>query len=193
MKIWKEPFGITKNGECASKYFIENKNGTRVEVTDFGITLLSLRYAGKDVILGYDGLCEYESQTEYLGATVVLDMSDESNPKLINTPVKSTFCVAYDQIEFPDSTTAKIKGTDVTIDLSEFNQATLRKDVLIDVDGNYAGAWESAASKNNTSREFTRNTTKDFIFSKITLVNPETGEENVQDLIAFGVAKGTFN
>jgi len=130
---------------------------------------------------------------EYLGATVVLDMSDESNPKLINTPVKSTFCVAYDQIEFPDSTTAKIKGTDVTIDLSEFNQATLRKDVLIDVDGNYAGAWESAASKNNTSREFTRNTTKDFIFSKITLVNPETGEENVQDLIAFGVAKGTFN
>ena len=70
MKIWKEPFGITKNGECASKYYIENKNGTRVVLTDFGITLLSLCYAGKDVILGYDSLSDYESQTEYLGATV---------------------------------------------------------------------------------------------------------------------------
>lgn len=70
MKIWKEPFGITKRGETASKYFIENKNGTRAVLTDFGVTLLSLCFAGKDVILGYDTLLDYETQTEYLGATV---------------------------------------------------------------------------------------------------------------------------
>lgn len=70
MKIWKEPFGITKRGETASRYVIENGNGTRAVLTDFGVTLLSLCFAGKDVVLGYDSLHDYETQTEYLGATV---------------------------------------------------------------------------------------------------------------------------
>lgn len=70
MKIWKEPFGITKEGKLASKYFLENTKGTRSVLTDFGVTLLSLCFAGKDVILGYDTVREYEDQTEYFGATV---------------------------------------------------------------------------------------------------------------------------
>lgn len=70
MKIWKEPFGTTRRGEEALKYCIENQNGTRAVLTDFGVTLLSLHFAGKDVILGYDTLRDYETQTEYLGATV---------------------------------------------------------------------------------------------------------------------------
>ena len=70
MKIWKEPFGITKNGETASKFVMENQVGTRAVITDFGVTLLSLCYAGKDVVLGYDTLRDYENQTEYFGATV---------------------------------------------------------------------------------------------------------------------------
>lgn len=70
MKIWKEPFGTTKGGEKASKYILENKNGTRAVLTDFGVTLLSLCFSGKDVILGYDTLADYQTQTEYLGATV---------------------------------------------------------------------------------------------------------------------------
>lgn len=70
MKIWKEPFGVTKDGQAASKYFLQNENGTQAVLTDFGITLLSLRYAGKDVILGYDTIEDYQTQTEYLGATV---------------------------------------------------------------------------------------------------------------------------
>ena len=70
MKIWKEPFGTAKEGKEASKYFLQNRNGTTAVLTDFGVTLLSLTYAGKDVILGYDSLRDYETQTEYLGATV---------------------------------------------------------------------------------------------------------------------------
>ena len=70
MKIWKEPFGITKVGETACKYIMENQAGTRVVVTDFGVTLLSVCYEGKDVVLGYDTLADYQEQTEYLGATV---------------------------------------------------------------------------------------------------------------------------
>ena len=70
MKIWKEPFGTTKGGEEASKYILENNNGTRAVLTDFGVTLLSLCFDGRDVILGYDTLADYQTQTEYLGATV---------------------------------------------------------------------------------------------------------------------------
>lgn len=70
MKIWKEPFGTTKEGIAVSKYFLENKNGTRAVLTDFGVTLLSLCFAGKDIVLGYDSVQDYQEQTEYLGATV---------------------------------------------------------------------------------------------------------------------------
>lgn len=70
MKIWKEPFGVTKDGTEVSKYFLENRNGTQAVVTDFGVTLLSLCFAGRDVVLGYDNIRDYEQQVEYLGATV---------------------------------------------------------------------------------------------------------------------------
>ena len=70
MKIWKEPFGVTKNGEKATKYFLENQKGTKAVVTDFGVTLLSLTYGGLDVVLGYDTVTDYETNTEYFGATV---------------------------------------------------------------------------------------------------------------------------
>ena len=70
MKIWKEPFGTTQKGQPVSKYFLQNNNGTLAVLTDFGVTLLSLCYAGKDVVLGYDTIADYQTQTEYLGATV---------------------------------------------------------------------------------------------------------------------------
>ena len=70
MKIWKTPFGTTKAGRKASKYFLQNKNGTLAVLTDFGVTLLALHYAGRDVVLGYDNIRDYEEQVEYLGATV---------------------------------------------------------------------------------------------------------------------------
>ena len=70
MKIWTEPFGTTQRGEKATKYVLENSRGTRAVITDFGVTLLSLCYAGKDVVLGYDTIRDYEEQTEYFGATV---------------------------------------------------------------------------------------------------------------------------
>ena len=70
MNIWKEPFGTTKEGVEVSKYFLQNTKGTTAVLTDFGVTLMSLTFAGKDVILGYDNIRDYQEQTEYLGATV---------------------------------------------------------------------------------------------------------------------------
>lgn len=70
MRIWKEPFGFTKDGQAATKYCMKNQKGTTAVVTDFGVTLLSLTYAEKDVVLGYDTVTDYETNTEYFGATV---------------------------------------------------------------------------------------------------------------------------
>lgn len=52
-------FGKGKNGEEATLYTIENKNGMVMEVTDFGATLYALLVPDKDgnlvdVVLGYD-------------------------------------------------------------------------------------------------------------------------------------------
>ncbi len=61
-------FGTGKNGEPATLYTFENKNGMIMEVTDFGATLYSLMVPDKDgnlcdVVLGYDSPAEYMGPT----------------------------------------------------------------------------------------------------------------------------------
>lgn len=62
----KVNFGVTKRGEEASLYVLENKNNTTIKVTDYGATLVSLLFADKagvqkDLVLGYDNVtgCEF--------------------------------------------------------------------------------------------------------------------------------------
>ena len=40
MKITKTSFGVTKNGEKATLYTMENANGMKVSVTDYGATIV---------------------------------------------------------------------------------------------------------------------------------------------------------
>lgn len=40
----KVNFGVTKRGEEASLYVLENKNNTTIKVTDYGATLVSLLF-----------------------------------------------------------------------------------------------------------------------------------------------------
>ena len=60
----KLEFGLTHDGEKASKYVLVNKEGMEIEVSDFGALILAIRVADKagkkiDVQLGYDTLEEY--------------------------------------------------------------------------------------------------------------------------------------
>lgn len=72
----KRVFGRTKNDENALLFTFENKNGMKLEVSDFGATLVSLCVPDKygrqqDVVLGYDSLKEYEETNDvYFGATI---------------------------------------------------------------------------------------------------------------------------
>ena len=69
-------FGKNTQGENATLYTFENKNGMVMEVTDFGATLFSLMVPdGKgnlvDVVLGYDDPLGYEGPAgTFFGATV---------------------------------------------------------------------------------------------------------------------------
>lgn len=68
-------FGITHNGEKASRYLLCNKSGTELELSDFGALILALRTADRegikrDVILGYDTLEEYYDNDCGFGAYI---------------------------------------------------------------------------------------------------------------------------
>ena len=75
MTMKKEAFGITKNGEKASKYILDRGTGMEVVISDFGALLLSIlvedRLGGKrDVLLGYDTLEEYYRNNCGFGAYI---------------------------------------------------------------------------------------------------------------------------
>ena len=66
MALTKRSFGMTKDGKEVYLYTLENRNGMKAEVTDFGANLVSLLVpdAGgniADVVLGFDSVEAYEA------------------------------------------------------------------------------------------------------------------------------------
>ncbi len=70
MSIQKILFGNLADGRAVHKYTLNGKGGLCVSVLDYGATLQSIVFEGKDVILGYNTLEEYVKNGGYLGATV---------------------------------------------------------------------------------------------------------------------------
>ena len=68
-------FGTTKEGQDVSLITLENKNGMRLSVTDYGAAIVSLIVPDKneqpvDVVLGYPDVSAYEPDTYAFGATI---------------------------------------------------------------------------------------------------------------------------
>lgn len=68
-------FGFTAQGQPVKAYSLENKNGTRAVMIDYGAALQSLVFKDRqgrptDLVLGFDDMKGYESQDAYIGATV---------------------------------------------------------------------------------------------------------------------------
>ena len=70
MKLWHEDFGKTKDGQSVTRWLMENGQGTRAAVLDYGATLQSLVFCGTDVVLGFDDMAGYEAQDAYVGAVI---------------------------------------------------------------------------------------------------------------------------
>ncbi|MCI8327282.1 MAG: galactose mutarotase [Lachnospiraceae bacterium] len=68
-------FGVTKDGEKASRFLLENGNGVSVEVSDFGALVLSILVPDRqgkkrDVVLGYGTLMDYYNNEAAFGAYI---------------------------------------------------------------------------------------------------------------------------
>ena len=75
MKIEKNLFGITKNGEEVYIYTLQNGNGISVSICEFGAAIVKLCVPDKngnvaDIVGGYDCLSSYEDGDGYQGAIV---------------------------------------------------------------------------------------------------------------------------
>ena len=71
----REAFGVTKKGESAWLYSLENRQGLKAQVTDYGAALVRMMVPDRDgrmrdVVLGYGDVSGYEKGTCFFGATV---------------------------------------------------------------------------------------------------------------------------
>ncbi len=87
MDIRRRPFGITRDGDAASKYILINDNGMEVELSDFGALILAIKLpvAGeiRDVCLGYDTLDEYYNNGAGFGGFVGRNGNRIANAKVV--------------------------------------------------------------------------------------------------------------
>jgi Galactose mutarotase and related enzymes len=75
MSIIKRYFGKIADGREAELFIINNSNGMKVELTNYGATVVSIKVPDKngkieDVVLGYENLEGYLKGNKYFGATV---------------------------------------------------------------------------------------------------------------------------
>lgn len=71
MSVTAEYFGTLENGQKVQRFTLHNAAGTAVSVLDYGATLQSFVFQGKDIILGYDTIDGYtHANGSYIGATV---------------------------------------------------------------------------------------------------------------------------
>ncbi|MBR5596562.1 MAG: galactose mutarotase [Lachnospiraceae bacterium] len=71
----KRSFGTTKDGQEVFLFSLENKNGVKAEVTNFGANLVNLFVPDKDgnvedVVLGFDTVSGYETNPSFFGAVI---------------------------------------------------------------------------------------------------------------------------
>lgn len=78
------PFGRIMTGRQSTIFFLKNKNGMEIAVTDYGARLVSVKVPTRenniaDVVLGYDTVEEYEKDRYCFGATIGRNANRISN------------------------------------------------------------------------------------------------------------------
>ena len=87
----KRSFGTTKDGKEVFLYSLENKNGVKAEVTNFGAILVNLFAPDKDgnvedVVLGFDDVTGYEVNPSYFGSTIAPSANRAAAPSIPPRP-----------------------------------------------------------------------------------------------------------
>lgn len=73
--VSQQPFGVTAGGEAVDLFILSNARGMRVEISNYGATIVRWTAPDRDgafadVVLGYDRLEDYEAGGSYFGAVV---------------------------------------------------------------------------------------------------------------------------
>lgn len=71
----REPFGCTADGTSVDRYTLTNANGVKVRLITFGATVTELWVPDReghmaDVVLGFDQLSQYETESPYFGCMI---------------------------------------------------------------------------------------------------------------------------
>ena len=72
VKVSKSPFGKTSDGTSVELFTLENSNGMKAKITNYGGIVTQLHVPDKDgnlgdVVLGYDKLSSYIKASPYFG------------------------------------------------------------------------------------------------------------------------------
>lgn len=75
MEIQKESFGKTADGRETFLYTLQNEQGMKVKLSDYGCAIVSILIPDgkdnlKDVVLGYDDVHGYEDNTPFFGVVI---------------------------------------------------------------------------------------------------------------------------
>ena len=70
MAIQTQHFDYLTDGRQVHIITLSNKNGTEVSLLTLGATIQAFRFAGKDIVLGFDSIADYFNSGAYIGATV---------------------------------------------------------------------------------------------------------------------------
>ena len=65
-----QPFGITAEGRQIDKISLTDAQGNTACVINYGAVLQALYIGGRDVVLGYDSVAEYENANSCFGSTM---------------------------------------------------------------------------------------------------------------------------
>ncbi|MFH1922705.1 MAG: aldose epimerase family protein [Planctomycetota bacterium] len=73
--LQKDEFGVTADGIPVDRYTLKNANGTTVRLITFGATVTEMHVPDRngrldDVVLGFDRLEQYETESPYFGSTI---------------------------------------------------------------------------------------------------------------------------
>ncbi|WP_206485085.1 aldose epimerase family protein [Thalassotalea sp. G2M2-11] len=74
-RITEQSFGQLSSGEQASLYTLTNCHGMQVKLTNYGAIIVAIYAFDKtqrltDIVLGYDNVADYETDSYYLGAII---------------------------------------------------------------------------------------------------------------------------
>ena len=106
MSIEKRAFGILPDGTAVEQYCLTASGGLKVSVLTYGATLQAVKFAGKDVILGYDRLEDYNKFNPFDESTWPENVNGSSGQQ---TPSPSE-SVSPEPTETPESTQGPVNS-----------------------------------------------------------------------------------